>query len=73
MLERVPQQWRTRIELCFQQWQSCRAYYINKNGFSYKSVYFSYVWKLMGYPVYIMVLAAATQILLISWKVLINQ
>ena len=46
-----PQQWRTRIEMCFQQNVSHRAYYININVFLPKNVYFSYVWEIMGHPV----------------------
>ena len=36
---------------------SSKAYYINKNVFLCKNVYFFYVWKLMGHPVYNYVLA----------------
>ena len=40
-----------KLEYVFNKMAVMQSYYINKNGFMFKDVYFSYAWKHMGHPV----------------------
>ena len=52
VLERASHQWRTHIEMRFQQNDSHVEHIIQIKRYSNKNVYFFYVCRLMGHPVY---------------------